>query len=277
MAVGGHHGRVGFGHRGDGLGRARTPGRAADVRIGRRDAARVIGVAPDIDPDRIGHDRHAGVVGRLLGLNDDIDQLGGRRLQVGDALAGHGAGDVEHQPDLDVLRRPVDLGMGADRQGVVQQLAVGRQDNVGDQGLHIDRRIGDHDLVGVQGKGGAGQVDVGIVLQVGVQGLGADRGQIGLGCGARAGGGQGRGVQGVLQVRPHRRGAVDIHPAHGDHHQDRQADGEDHRHIAARGGPEPPGERPRSLLPPPDPVSDAHGLSARPQTGAVARNRGCIP
>ena len=207
----------------------------ADAEVGgRRSGHRIVDVA-QVDAHRIGHQRDLGVIGLLHVLDDHGDQLLGCHLEVLNAAAAHRPGQVQHQRNFEILGGPVDLGMGADRQIVVHELAVGRQEDIGDQRLHIDRALGDDHLVLVQHKGGLvlTQGDVRIVGQIGAQGVHAhalDVGRLGVG---RARGGQRRGVQSILKVHPHGRGPVDVHAPDRHQHHDGQAQTEDQRHIPA--------------------------------------------
>ncbi|ELR04203.1 hypothetical protein GMDG_08996 [Pseudogymnoascus destructans 20631-21] len=71
--------------------------------------APVILTEVEIPPRAVGD---LGIVGGLHRLDDQVDQIFGRGLQVDDPLAAHRAGDVEDQGDLDIPRRPVDLRNG---------------------------------------------------------------------------------------------------------------------------------------------------------------------
>ena len=126
------------------------PGHVRDGSGADRSSAGGVGVGAHVDADGIGHHRHAGIVRRLDVLNHQIDKVPRCGLHRGDPAAGHGTGDVQDQGDLEVLGRAVDLGVGPDRQVIVHEFAVGRQEDVGHQSLHIDPGTGDHHGVVIQ-------------------------------------------------------------------------------------------------------------------------------
>ncbi|MNX95233.1 hypothetical protein D3C86_1274990 [compost metagenome] len=202
---------------GDGADRAGHPAGVAD-RLGRvvqgpahADSRRVA----DIDGGGVGHQRHPGGEGRLLILDHQLDQLLGRRPQILDlrcrrtipVAVVHRPRDVQRHGHLDVARGAQDFRGAADRQAIVHQRPVGRQDDVGDQHLHLNFRRGD-DGVSIQPevRGVQKQLAVLVRLEIGRH-IGLQRSQARLVqisvFGERGpGGGQGGGVQRVLQIGP---------------------------------------------------------------------------
>ena len=178
-------------------------------------------------------------------MNHQIDQILGCGLQVGQPRSAHRAGDIQHHGHLDVARGAQHFGGTADGQVVVHQLAVGRQDDVGDQDLHVHAGVGG-DLVVVQGEAGGVLAPVlEIVRHIGLQRRQAHAVQVDVVGVFGAGGGQGGGVQRVLQVGFHLGGLMDVDGAETDHDQHRQGHAEHHGHIAAGALGEAHGEGPR--------------------------------
>ena len=189
-------------------------------------------------------------------MDDDVDQLLGRRLQIVDlAAAGatggavvHRAGDVQDQGHLHIARGAVDLGSHRDGQGVVQQLAVGRKHDVGDQGLYPPLSGGDDDALVVHG-----DLNVAVLnrlelnpLQIGAKIDQGDALQLFRRRIGRPRGGQGGGVQGVLKLGLGRGYAVNVDAAQGQHDDDGQAESEDDRYIAAPVAAQPEGQGPKA-------------------------------
>ena len=187
VAVGGDRdAAVALRDRGDRPGGSGGPGGACDVAAGRRCSARGVGHGAEVHAHGIRNDRRLGVVGRLLGLHDQLHQLGGGVAQGGDAAAGHGPGDVQHQGHLKIGGRTEHLGFHAHLHLILQDLAVGGQEDVGHQGVHVHLGVRDHRAVfgQVEGCKVLAQGDLGIGLKVGAQGghaYGRDAGVVHVG------------------------------------------------------------------------------------------------